>query len=110
MLRTVAASFQILLTEGASMDLEFLEPFLRRRILDGVELHLRFEPKAASRRIKAMRPNPIASWELRLGDYRVLYDVDEDPRVVTVQVIGEKRGNRLIVRNQEYTLHESHRP
>ena len=50
----------------------------------------------------------MAGWELRLGDYRVLYDVQEADRVVTVQVVGEKVGNRLIVQGEEYTDHESH--
>lgn len=106
----MAKSFQILLTDGAGADLAWFEPFGRRRIFDGMEVHLRFEPTAGSRRIKPMHPNPVAAWELRLGDYRILYDVDDDPPVVTVQVIGEKRGNRLIVQGQEYTLHESRRP
>jgi mRNA-degrading endonuclease RelE of RelBE toxin-antitoxin system len=55
-----------------------------------------------------MQPNAVAGWELRLGDYRILYDVDDAARVVTVQVIGEKRGNRLIVQGKEFTEHESH--
>jgi hypothetical protein len=36
------------------------------------------------------------------------YDVAEDKSVVTVQVVGEKHGNRLIVQGQEYVEHESH--
>ena len=55
----------------------------------------------------ALRPNPIATWELRLGDHRVLYDVDEVTRTVTVLVVGEKAGNRLFVQGREYTHHES---
>jgi hypothetical protein len=55
-----------------------------------------------------MQPNPVAGWELRLGDYRILYDVNDSARVVTVQAVGEKRGNRLFIRGQEYTDHESH--
>ena len=66
-------------------------------------LHLRW---ASIRRIKEMRPNSVARWELRLGNYRVLYDVDESRRCVTVHVIGEKDGNRLIVQGKEYTAHE----
>jgi hypothetical protein len=54
-----------------------------------------------------MRPSPVAEWELRIGEYRVLYDVDEEDRAVTIQLVGQKRGNRLIVRGQEFTLHES---
>ena len=84
--------------------------FERRIILESMERHLAHQPTEQSRRIKRMRPNPIAAWELRLGDYRVLYDVNEPERVVTVQVIGEKVGNRLIVQGEEYTAHESHRP
>jgi hypothetical protein len=30
-----------------------------------------------TRRLKPLRPNPVAGWELRFGDYRVLYDADE---------------------------------
>jgi hypothetical protein len=56
-----------------------------------------------------MEPNPVAGWELRLCDYRILYDVEDDAgRTVTVQLIGEKRGNRLIVQGEEFTEHESH--
>ena len=78
--------------------------------MDGAELHLRHEPTVQSHRIKAMRPNPVAEWELRLGDFRVLYDVDESTRHVTIQVVGEKRGNQLIVQGKEYTAHEDRRP
>jgi mRNA-degrading endonuclease RelE of RelBE toxin-antitoxin system len=28
-----------------------------------------------------------------MGDYRVLYDVEEEDRIVNVLVVGEKRGN-----------------
>ena len=71
------------------------------------EVHLRHQPTVGSRKIIAMQPNPVAAWELRLGDYRVLYDVDELQRAVTIQLIGEKRGNRLVVQGQEFTEHES---
>jgi mRNA-degrading endonuclease RelE of RelBE toxin-antitoxin system len=105
----VTEPFQIQFTEGAEADLGYLTPFARRAVMDGAEVHLRHEPTAQSRRIKAMRPNRVAEWELRLGDYRVLYDVDESSRRVTIQVIGEKRGNQLIVQGQEYTAHEDRR-
>ena len=99
--------FEIQITHGAEADLAWFKPFTRRVILDGIAVHLRHEPKTATRRVKAMRPNPVAERELRLGDYRVLYDVDEEDRTVTVQLVGEKRGNRLIVCGQEFSAHES---
>jgi mRNA-degrading endonuclease RelE of RelBE toxin-antitoxin system len=89
----VAAPFRIVLTDGAEADLMWFKAFARRTILDGVDVHLRDQPTFGSRRVTPMRPNPVAAWELRLGDFRVLYDVDEESRVVTIQVIGEKRGN-----------------
>jgi hypothetical protein len=82
--------------------------YAQRIIIDGIDVHLRYDPTAGSRRIISMQPNPVAGWELRLGDYRVLYDVDDAEHIVTVQLVGEKRGNRLVVQGQEFTEHESH--
>ena len=106
----MADPFDIKLTEGAEADLRHFTAYARRIIVDGMELHLSHQPCEGTRRLKPLRPNPVAGWELRLGDYRVLYDVDEDRRVVTVQVIGEKQGNRLVVKGEEYTEHESDQP
>jgi mRNA-degrading endonuclease RelE of RelBE toxin-antitoxin system len=100
--------FDINLTDGAQADLYWFTAYAQRIIVDGIEVHLRYQPTIGSRRIIAMRPNPVAGWELRLGDYRILYDVDNSARVVTIQAIGEKRGNRLLVQGQEFTEHESH--
>ena len=99
--------FAVHLTKGAETDLSSLTRYAQRLVIEGLEVHLRWLPTQSSRRIKAMRPNPVAGWELRLGDYRVLYDVNERQQTVTVQVIGEKIGNRLLVRGQEYKAHES---
>jgi hypothetical protein len=41
-----------------------------------------------------MRPNPLAPWELRIGELRVYYDAEEDPEpVVRVRAIGTKERN-----------------
>ena len=53
--------------------------------------------------MKTLRPNSIAGRELRLfGKYRVLYRVDVPSQVVTVVLVGEKRGEVLLVQGQEY--------
>jgi mRNA-degrading endonuclease RelE of RelBE toxin-antitoxin system len=106
----VPESYTILLTERAETHLRALTSYARRMIIDSLEIHLSHQPTHGSRRIKEMRPNPVAGWELRLADYRVLYDVDDQSRVVQVQVIGEKLGNRLIVQGEEYSAHEGDRP
>lgn len=40
-----------------------------------------------------MRPNPIAPWELRIGDLRVYYEVDAVEDVVRVLAVGIKERN-----------------
>lgn len=43
-----------------------------------------------------MRPNPIAPWELRVGDLRVYYDVEHSPEAtVEVFAVGVKERNRV---------------
>jgi mRNA-degrading endonuclease RelE of RelBE toxin-antitoxin system len=75
--------------------------------LDGIEIHLRYQPTQGSRKIVELRPNPVAGWEPRLGDYRVLFDVDEAAQIVTIDTIGEKRENKLTVQGKEFIDHES---
>lgn len=33
----------------------------------------------------------VGAWSLRVGDYRVIYDVDDDALVVTVLKVGHRR-------------------
>jgi mRNA-degrading endonuclease RelE of RelBE toxin-antitoxin system len=37
----------------------------------------------------------------RIGDFRVLYDVDQQVRIVAIKRIGEKRGNAFYIRGQQ---------
>ncbi len=56
--------------------------------------------------MKTLRPNPVAQRELRLfGKYRVLFSVDEINYRVTVVLVGEKRGDRLLVSGEEFSAH-----
>ena len=61
--------------------------------------------------MKSLRPNRIAQRELRLfGKFRVLFDVDEEAREVIIVLVGEKRGEMLIVRGEEYIAHHESDP
>ena len=52
-----------------------------------------------------MRPNPLAPWELRIGDLRVYYDIQEKPEpVVMVLAVGVKYRNRVRIGDQEVKL------
>jgi mRNA-degrading endonuclease RelE of RelBE toxin-antitoxin system len=51
-----------------------------------------------------MEPNALADWELRIGDYRVFYDIDSAAATVKIKAIGYKEHNRLFIRGTEYQL------
>jgi len=54
------------------------------------------QPNVETRNRKPMRPNPIAPWELRIGDLRVYYEIEElpGPRVI-VLAVGIKERNKV---------------
>jgi hypothetical protein len=65
-------------------------------VLDGVNSHLSVDPMVETRRRKPMRPNPLAPWELRLGNLRVYFDIVSEPeRVVVILAVGIKDRNAV---------------
>ena len=56
-----------------------------------------------TRRKKSLRPNRLAPWELRIDDYRVFYDLEEDNEVKIV-VVGHKEHNDLYIRGKKVEL------
>jgi mRNA-degrading endonuclease RelE of RelBE toxin-antitoxin system len=46
----------------------------------------------------------LAEWELRIGIFRVFYDVDEENDLVKIEAVGYKQGNTLFVHGEEYEL------
>jgi mRNA-degrading endonuclease RelE of RelBE toxin-antitoxin system len=77
--------YEIQYADEAVSDLRRLRAFDQRRILDGIELHLTNQPRFLSRsRIKAMGQPFWSQFRLRMDDYRIYYDVDEDSHVVSV--------------------------
>ena len=65
-------------------------------VLDTVDEQLAYQPTVETRDRKPMRPNPLAPWELRIGNLRVYYDVEEEPEpVVYIRAIGVKERNRI---------------
>ena len=73
----------------------------RSTVIDAIENQLSHEPLIETRNRKLLRPNPIASWELRVGALRVFYDVaSTGPPATTVSVVrilavGKKERNVL---------------
>ena len=65
----------------------------RATVLDSVDEQLTHTPTKETRNRKPMRPNSLAPWELRIGDLRVYYDVDEEPELVLIRAVGIKVRN-----------------
>lgn len=76
----------------------------QKTILRGVREQLLHEPTRITRNRKPMRPNPVAAWELRQGNFRVYYDVDDDTRVVAILAIGIKSRNQIVIGGEEVIL------
>jgi mRNA-degrading endonuclease RelE of RelBE toxin-antitoxin system len=96
--------FEIELTDRAIEDLKWFKKHEQNIILDGIEVNLCYEPTTETRNRKLLRPNNTATWELRLGEYRVLYNVDKVIKIVSVERVGAKPGNKYLFRGEEEEL------
>ena len=85
-----------------------------QRILEAAVLsRLRDRPTTIAKAVKRLRPNPLAEFELRVGDLgvgdlRVLYKVEPDE--VVLRIVGRMVGNTLIVENEEFNGHQADPP
>jgi len=110
-MRRKQATWTVSLKESVIEDLRWFGKKNGRVLLDESERELAADPRAATRNMKTLRPNPVAHRELRLfGKYRVLFNVDEGARRVTIVLVGEKRGETLVVRGEEFTAHHESDP
>jgi mRNA-degrading endonuclease RelE of RelBE toxin-antitoxin system len=81
---------------GAADDLRRLKAYHQRRILAAIKTHLTRTPTVWTTRRKPLlnlvhpweAVSPI--WELRVGEYRVFYDVSEGDHIVMVRAIRQK--------------------
>ena len=83
-------AYEIEITNPAIDELKAVRAFERRRIVDAIYEQLMHQPLLITRnrkRLDAVVPSfehtpPI--WELRIGEYRVFYDVDESIQIVYI--------------------------
>ncbi|MBI4771137.1 MAG: type II toxin-antitoxin system RelE/ParE family toxin [Chloroflexi bacterium] len=96
--------YEIEYTPEAREDLNSFRKFEQKRILDEIDAQLQYEPNVETRNRKKLRPTDVAEWELRIDNVRVFYDVHETVKIVKVEAIGYKRGNKLFIHGEEYDL------
>ena len=94
--------FTLEYSEGMVEDLRALRAFDRKRILDRIDQQLPQNPAQQTRNKKLLlglktpweHEEPV--WELRVGKYRVFYDVDEEGQRVLIRAIREKPPHQTI--------------
>lgn len=89
-------TYEIFIHELAVDELEELRAYDQRTVVEAIEEQLTHEPTQVTRRRKclaALSPSfehvpPV--WQLRVGEFRVFYDVDEVASMVHVRALRRK--------------------
>jgi serine/threonine protein kinase len=76
----------------------------QQMIVDAIEEQLTHQPQLPTKKRKRLEENPLAPWELRLGDFRVFYDILEEEDRVVVVAVGRKQHNKLLIGGEEVEL------
>lgn len=98
-------AYRIEYSPESEAHLQFLTARQQAIVLDAVDEQLMYQPTVETKNRKLMRPNPLAPWELRIGDLRVYYDVEEDPQaVVYINAVGIKERNQVIIAGEIFEL------
>ena len=82
--------FDIKFTDHALDDLQTFPEEERQWILTALELQLMVNAAEESHDRRRIRPAMLVEWEVRLGQVRVLYDVDVPNRTVKVEAVGRR--------------------
>jgi len=96
--------FEVKYTEDAIEDLKAFRKYDQTLILDTIDRQLIHQPSVETRNRKRLRPNRVAEWELRIGRFRVFYDVLDSEQLVKVAAVGYKEGSRLFIHGEEFEL------
>ena len=96
--------WQVVFSEAAIRQLMQIERGRRGFIKAGIREHLaESDPlQGARNKFRLRRASAHAEYELRLGPWRIFYRVRG--RLVEVVLIGEKKGNRLLIGGEEFVL------
>lgn len=89
--------FQLIYSNKARSAIKSLRAFERQQIVTAVETHLRYQPTNTSRsRIKKMTQPFWSQYRLRVGDYRVYFDVDEASNTVDILHVIHKASDTTL--------------
>lgn len=80
--------YEIDFAQPALDDLRYLRKFEQNLILEAIQTQLIYEPTVETENRFRRDPPEISEWELRVGEFRVLYDADEVILIVRIERIG----------------------
>jgi mRNA interferase RelE/StbE len=81
-------SYRVVILPSAQKELEDIpNPFLDK--LDNQILALAREPRPPG--CKKMRDTDVTTWRIRVGNYRIIYEIEDKARVVTIQRVAHRR-------------------
>jgi mRNA interferase RelE/StbE len=79
--------YEIWLERSSEKDLKRLEPDTFKRVIKGIK-ELSENPKPAGcRKITGSKND----WRIRIGDYRVIYEIDDKANAVKVMIVKHRR-------------------
>lgn len=92
----MSTRFEIEFAADAQQDLAALSAYDQAIVLDAIEVGLRFQPTTITRNRKPLVPvGAVAeagiTWELRVGAFRIFYDVIPPTLVVVIRVVHKGR-------------------
>ncbi len=100
----MAEAYKVEFTERAVKQLAQIAKADRNVILNDVRTQLLHQPNVETKNRKLLRENVLADWELRIGKYRVFYELEEENRIVRIVAVGHKEHNDLYIEGEKFSL------
>ncbi|MGD9853429.1 MAG: type II toxin-antitoxin system RelE/ParE family toxin [Planctomycetaceae bacterium] len=96
--------YLVIYTYDAREHLSSLTAAQRSLVFDRIDQQLAHQPNVPTRNRKLLRPNPIATWELRIGELRVFYDLYETDGRVEIVAVGVKKHGILTIAGEKVQI------
>ena len=80
--------FKIMYAKSVKKDIKIIPKKDKQKIKEAIE-ELRNFPNVS--KVKKLTEHPIADFRLRVGNYRILFDVDGNERIIYILKIGHRK-------------------
>ena len=95
--------FEVKFVPSAEEDLAYYRKNAQCIVYTAISNFLQTDPDVVTNKRKQLRANPLAPWELRVGDYRVFYEIFEET-TVRILAVGHKEHNDLFIRGRRVEI------